>query len=146
MHNPATIRWHLTFDAFLALEDQSTVKHEYVSGTLHAMAGASQPHNHIASNILSALGVAAEGTNCIVYGSAMLVRAAEDAAYCPDVSVDCEPIKREQRFLDQRVVRSFRDAAGAWWDEDIAGESAFRLTCPATTLSPQRIYWGVEFP
>jgi Uma2 family endonuclease len=153
---------------------------------LHAMAGASQPHNHIQSNIFIALGIAAEDTPCIVYGSDMLVKAAEDAAYYPDVSVDCEPVIRNQPYLEQpcliveiaspstvsadrrdklmayrrieslqtylivfqderRVVRHFRDAAGAWWDEDITEDGAIRLHCPETTLTLNRIYRGIDF-
>jgi Uma2 family endonuclease len=186
MREPATHRRHLTFEEFLAIEADSDVRHEYVGGVLHAMAGASRQHNHIVSNIIVALGVAAEDTTCVVYPSDMLVKAGDDAGYYPDVSVVCDPGDTEPRFTDRpclvvevtspstvsadrrdklmayrrieslqsylivfqderRVVRHFRDAAGAWWDEDITEDGAIRLHCPDTTLTLNRIYRGIDF-
>ncbi|MDP3135552.1 MAG: Uma2 family endonuclease, partial [Burkholderiaceae bacterium] len=40
---------------YLALEAQSPVKHEYVTGSIYAMTGASLRHNVIAGNIYTLL-------------------------------------------------------------------------------------------
>jgi Uma2 family endonuclease len=186
MREPATYRRHLTFEEFLAIEADSDTRHEYVGGVLHAMAGASRRHNAIAGNIITALGVAAEDSTCSVFPSDMLIKAADDVAYYPDVSVVCDPDDAEERYTERpclvveitspstvsadrrdklmayrrietlqaylivfqderRIVRHFRDAKGAWWEEDIIGDGAIRLHCPDTTLTMNRVYRGVEF-
>jgi hypothetical protein len=40
----------ITIAEYLAGEEFSDVKHEYLGGTVHAMAGASNQHNAIAGN------------------------------------------------------------------------------------------------
>jgi Uma2 family endonuclease len=38
-----------TADEYLSMEDDSSVKHEYIAGEVYAMSGASERHNRIAS-------------------------------------------------------------------------------------------------
>jgi len=45
----------LTVDEYLSGELQSGVRHEYIGGTVYAMAGASEEHNAIAGNLFAAL-------------------------------------------------------------------------------------------
>ena len=40
----------ISIDDYLAGERQSTIKHEYLGGVIHAMVGARNAHNMIASN------------------------------------------------------------------------------------------------
>ncbi|PSB00801.1 Uma2 family endonuclease [Merismopedia glauca] len=42
----------LTIEEYLALEQESEIRHEYVDGEIFAMAGASEAHNLIVGNIL----------------------------------------------------------------------------------------------
>lgn len=42
----------ISISEYLAGEELSGVKHEYLGGTVHAMAGASNQHNAIAGNAL----------------------------------------------------------------------------------------------
>lgn len=41
----------LTVKKYLATEEASDVRHEYLAGIFYAMAGASEAHNRIASNL-----------------------------------------------------------------------------------------------
>lgn len=79
----------LTVEEYLDLEARSDRKHEYVAGEIFLMAGASRNHNTIAGNILALLWNAARGSGCSVFGSDMLLRAAPDLYYYPDVQVVC---------------------------------------------------------
>lgn len=81
----------LSVEEYLALEEASGRKHEYVAGEVYAHAGASRRHNRIVSNVSSSLWVAARGGPCEVYSSDMRLRTADDSFYYPDVMVVCPP-------------------------------------------------------
>lgn len=79
----------LSVEDYLEMEQSSQRRHEYVAGTIYAHAGGTARHNAIATNILALLWNAARGAPCRVYGSDMMLRAADDAFYYPDVMVVC---------------------------------------------------------
>jgi Uma2 family endonuclease len=81
----------ITVDEYLTLEAESTVRHEYIGGEIYAFAGANERHNLIVANLVTALRVAARQTECRVYPSDMLLRAADDLFYYPDVMTVCDP-------------------------------------------------------
>lgn len=89
---------HLTIDEYLAMEAASDIRHEFVGGVLHAIAGGTDRHNLIAMNVAAQLWIAARGTGCRVYGSDMLVRIGENAGYYPDVVVVCDPTDSEPLY------------------------------------------------
>lgn len=76
---------------YLALEEDSPIKHEYIDGEIYAMAGASDAHVTIAGNLFAMLRNHLRGTGCRVYMSDMkaFVEAA-DSFYYPDVMVTCD--------------------------------------------------------
>lgn len=78
-----------TFEQYLELERDASVRHEYVGGQLRAMTGATRRHNTIAGNIFSTLRQAAKGTPCRAYMSDVKVLIPENVAYYPDVMVSC---------------------------------------------------------
>jgi Uma2 family endonuclease len=82
------------------------VRREYVGGALHAMAGASERHNQIVSNLHLQLRLAARGSGCRVFTSDMLVQAAADLFYYPDVVVLCDPTDNHPR-VKQRPCMVF---------------------------------------
>ncbi|HUG14121.1 MAG TPA: Uma2 family endonuclease [Thermomicrobiales bacterium] len=81
----------ITFDEYLVVEDTSSTRHEFVGGSLHALAGASDRHNHIALNIATRLHDAADAGPCRVYMSEMKVSIFDETVYYPDVMVTCDP-------------------------------------------------------
>ncbi len=78
-------------DAYLAAEQSSDIRHEYVAGQLFAMAGAGEAHNRIAGNVFFHLRTTARGTPCGVFINDMKVKVqARDAFYYPDVLLTCD--------------------------------------------------------
>jgi len=77
---------------YLAGEQHSDIRHEYVAGQVFAMAGAGEKHNRISLNIAFHLRAAARGKECGVFISDMKVRVEHNNAYYyPDVMVTCDP-------------------------------------------------------
>lgn len=75
---------------YLLHEAESALKHEYIDGQIHAMAGAGEKHNRIAGNAFFHFRTAARGTPCGVFISDMKLRVAEAKAfYYPDVMLVC---------------------------------------------------------
>jgi Uma2 family endonuclease len=64
----------MTLEEYLAFERRSEVKHEYLDGTLVAMAGASPNHNRIQKSLLIYLDPFAERRGCELFGSDLRVR------------------------------------------------------------------------
>lgn len=176
----------LTVDEYLALEEESSVRHEYVGGQVFAVAGANDRHNRIAGNIHALLWAAARGGPCRIYVSDMKVQASDDQIFYPDVMVVCDPedtgeyvktrpclivevlspstasIDRREKLLAYRRIPSLkaylivyqdemrvktvsRDANGAWWEAEVAGEGNVLFPCPELELTLAEIYEDV-FP
>ena len=80
----------LTPEAYLELERQSEAKHEYIDGTLVAMAGASANHSRIQFNLIANLKPQLRPNGCFGYGSDMRVKSGAFSIYSyPDLSVVC---------------------------------------------------------
>ncbi len=87
---------------YLAAEERGSVRHEYINGVLHAMAGASERNNLIAVNVVSALHAHLRGGPCKAYMADFKVRLEinrEDIFYYPDVMVACQRVGVERNFL-----------------------------------------------
>ena len=92
---------------YLAGELTSTVKHEYLGGIVHAMAGAGNRHNDIVINITSALHTRLRGRPCRPCNSDIKVRIrlpTQIRYYYPDALVVCRPNPAEDSFHDEPVV------------------------------------------
>jgi Uma2 family endonuclease len=79
---------------YLTLEQTSSVKHEYVAGTLYAQAGTTRRHNLIAGNIFAKLREAVRGTPCRVLMADVKLRldlGNDTLFYYPDIMVSCDP-------------------------------------------------------
>lgn len=93
---------------YLRLERSSSIKHEYIGGRVYAMAGASDAHNAITTNLVALLHPIVRAKGCRIYSSDMKVRIDtlspedEDAIfYYPDVMVVCAQGDDEQYFKTQ---------------------------------------------
>jgi Uma2 family endonuclease len=105
------VRQWFTFDEYLALEELSTVKHEYLDGQVWAMAGGTPDHAAVCANVTVLLGTSLRGRRCRVYSSDLRVRVrATGLGTYPDVTVICEHVepdpedKRGHTALNPRVV------------------------------------------
>lgn len=95
----------ISAEEYLALEEKSEIRHEYVAGYIFAMAGASDAHNIIAGNVYARLRQHIRRNGCRVYAVDMKVRVeAVDAFYYPDVMVTCEPFVAKSVFKSKPIL------------------------------------------
>jgi len=88
--------FYITPAEYLAMEENSAVKHEYIDGYIYAMAGASDPHVTIAGNIFSLLRNHVSVSGCRVYIADMKARIESlNRFYYPDVMVTCDTRDQE---------------------------------------------------
>ncbi len=88
-------------EEYLQLEQTSEIRHEYVDGEVFAMAGASEEHNLIVTNIIALLRPHLRGTPCRTFASDMKVKVKvqkADIFYYPDIIVTCDPNDNERYF------------------------------------------------
>jgi Uma2 family endonuclease len=79
-----------TESEYLALEQASDRKHEFIDGAIVAMAGARPAHNALTSTISSALVVLTRGRGCLTLSSDQRVHVPATKLYTyPDVTVAC---------------------------------------------------------
>ncbi len=85
---------HYTLGEYVELEDSSIVRHEFLDGSIYAMAGGTPEHAAMAGAIMAMLGSQMNG--CRVYSSDLRVRVlATGLATYPDVTVVCGPSERD---------------------------------------------------
>jgi Uma2 family endonuclease len=85
---------HYTYAEYLALEETSLVKHEYLDGEIYAMAGGSPDHAALAATVIRVLGGQLPA-GCRSFTSDLRVRiAATGLSTYPDVTVVCGPTER----------------------------------------------------
>jgi len=94
---------------YLAFERASETKHEYFSGRIYAMAGASLAHNQVCSNLMRGLGNLLDGSPCRVLGSDMRVKVPATGLHTyPDAVVVCgKPILEDNEMdtlLNPKVI------------------------------------------
>lgn len=91
---------------YLAGEQHSPIRHEFIDGVVYAMAGATNVHNEIAGNIFAALKARLRGGPCRPFIFDTKVRLTESGTsfYYPDVLVTCRPNPPEDTFQDQPVI------------------------------------------
>ena len=92
----------MSWDEYLAFEEQSPYRHEYVNGTVHAMSGASLAHNRIAQKLVIAFGTHLKGGPCEPFflEAKLEIRAGrERIMYYPDLMVSCRPEDRTDQIV-----------------------------------------------
>ncbi len=97
----------LSVDDYLAGELVSTIKHEYLGGAAHAMAGASNRHNIIGLNVAACLHARLRGSRCQPCNSDTKIHVRlqnQSRFYYPDASVTCQPNPEEDSYQDEPVV------------------------------------------
>ncbi len=81
---------HLTPEEYLASERLAETKSEYYEGEVFAMAGASENHNLIVTNVILSLGTSLRKRDCRVYPGDMRLLVSDSGLYTyPDVMVVC---------------------------------------------------------
>ena len=86
---------------YLDGENISSIKHEYLDGTVYAMAGASDRHNRLSINLTSKLDSHLSDDSCDVFMADMKVQASETVFYYPDVMVACDGVNADPYYRKQ---------------------------------------------
>jgi len=92
----------LSVEDYLRGESDGTVRHDYIGGRIHAMAGASERHNLLAINLVRHFSNHLHGGPCKTYMADFKVRLEvnrEDIFYYPDVMVNCVRDGVEEYYL-----------------------------------------------
>jgi Uma2 family endonuclease len=83
----------VSIDEYLAGEESSPIRHEYVRGYAYAMAGASKAHNEICLNLAELLRGSLRGSRCRTSMADVKLRPHfdDEVFYYPDLMVTCDP-------------------------------------------------------
>ena len=82
---------YFSADDYLQWEEQQEEKHEYVDGKVYAMAGASEDHIDITTNLTVILSNHLRGKDCKLFPSDMRLNiASKKIYYYPDLLVTCD--------------------------------------------------------
>lgn len=90
----------ITDEEYLRTERHAFEKSELIGGEIVAMAGASERHNVIASNIFGELWTGTKNSECRAFSSDMRVKAKKANYYYPDVVIVCGDRKFEDNKKD----------------------------------------------
>ena len=89
-------RHSYTYREYLALEEASNVKHEFLNGEIYGMAGGTLEHAALAASVVSALLVSLRGSPCRVYTADLRVRVLKTGlATYPDAAVVCGETQKD---------------------------------------------------
>ena len=91
----------MTLKEYLAFEERSSIKHEYVGGEAHAMSGVTTRHNLITLNIAVHLRAAAARRRCKIFATGVKLQAAADRIYYPDIIIACGKAANVERIVEQ---------------------------------------------
>ena len=98
----------MSWDEYLAVEEKSPYRHEYVNGAVYAMSGASLAHNRIAQELVVAFRSHLRGGPCEPFflEAKLEIRAGRDRImYYPDVMVSYRPEDRtDQSVRNPKLV------------------------------------------
>ncbi len=107
MSNLAVKNRLMTEEEFLAFEEKSKIRHEFMDGEVFAMAGATRKHNLANTNISRVLGNQLLETDCEVYVNDFRVRIRLGHNVYPDVAVACgdiQTVDKDKTLLNSIVV------------------------------------------
>jgi Uma2 family endonuclease len=89
-----------SFQDYLAVEEVSTVKHEFLNGEIYAMAGGSVLHAALSAALIASLHAQLRG-RCRVYSSDLRIRVlATGLASYADAAVVCGPVETDPANSD----------------------------------------------
>jgi Uma2 family endonuclease len=97
----------VSIENYLEGEELSDVKHEYIGGAVHAMAGETNNHAAIAANAIGVWVAALRGKPCRPFTGDAKVRielADQTRFYYPDAQVVCRPNPGNNRFQENPTV------------------------------------------
>lgn len=116
---------------YLAFEEKSKTRHEFMDGEIFATAGATRKHNLATNNISTELNLQLRERDCEVYSSDFRVRVRNGHNVYPDVAVACEKILTEdddKTLLNPIVVFEVLSKSTEKRDRSDKAEDYYRLS------------------
>jgi len=86
-NNPVPHKWSV--DEYMAYQEGTGIKHEYVDGEIYAMSGGTENHSLVATNTIAELSIQLRGSSCRVHSSDMQIKVGDLKYLYPDLSVIC---------------------------------------------------------
>lgn len=99
---PALKTEYISVADYLAAEEKSDTRHEYLGGLVYAMAGETRAHNEIVQNLLIDLRRHLKGGPCKLYVGSIRVNfhiREDEYYYYPDLIVTCDKRDTHPRFI-----------------------------------------------
>lgn len=91
---------YISPDEYLAIEQQSQIRHEYRRGLVYAMAGGTDNHDRIGFNLLKLIdNHLGDASDCRFYSGNVKVNYRDEFYYYPDAFVTCDPRDHSNRYL-----------------------------------------------
>lgn len=91
---------YISPEDYLALERQSSIRHEYQRGLVYAMAGGTDNHERIAFNLLKIIdNHLGDASDCRFHAGNVKVNYLDEFYYYPDAFVTCDPRDRKNRYI-----------------------------------------------
>lgn len=93
---------YVSVEDYLAAEELSEVRHEYLGGLVYAMAGETTAHNQIVGNLYLTIRSRLRNRSCRVYISDIRVNfdlRSDEYYYYPDIVVTCDKRDTHPRFV-----------------------------------------------
>lgn len=106
---------HVTFEEYLALEERTELRHEFVAGRVILMAGGTRAHDQAAFYLAQRLNEAYDKRGCAVFPHNRKLVIDHDSYY-PDVFVHCGPPQHDQYEIDAVVIVEVLSASSAFRD------------------------------
>ncbi|MBS1797511.1 MAG: Uma2 family endonuclease [Acidobacteria bacterium] len=120
----------LTVEEYLAFEERSRRRHEFMDGEIFAMAGVNRNQSLIGSNLTTELNIQLREKNCEVHGGDLRVRIREGHYVYPNVSVVCGEIKFDSNnttLLNPVVIFEILSKSTEYRDRGEKAEDYFKL-------------------
>jgi len=100
----AKLKTKISVEDYLAGEEISPVKYEYIYGEVYAMAGTSDNHNRIVVNLVTSLSTHLRDSRCEPFAGDIKVRVSSQVYYYPDVLVSCEQSPENPYFRNKPIL------------------------------------------
>ncbi len=87
---------YVNYAEFVAFEEQSTTKHEWLDGVVYDMSGGTPNHSGIGAQVLILLGAQLHGKRCRAFTSDLAIRVSSTGLLTyPDASIVCDSLEKD---------------------------------------------------
>ncbi len=128
--NQATAEKLMSEEEYLAFEEKSKIRHEYMDGEIFSMAGGTRKHSLAGTNISTELSLQLRETDCEVHAGELRIRVRDGHNVYPDVAVACGDILTaddDKTLLNPTVVFEVLSKSTEKRDRGDKAEDYYRL-------------------